>query len=80
MVNGKMQIDVNVGGDTFDNVEPARRRRSVENEQLNDNEWHSYSVRIKNGYLELLVDGQVAFKKQLSPQAIAALNTGILTF
>ena len=77
--NGEFKYDINLGGDTFSNVEP-RRRRSVKDNKLNDNKWHSYSIRINNGVLEISVDGAVVLKKKLSPKAIASLNKGILIF
>jgi hypothetical protein len=79
MEDGELKFDFNLGGDSFGNVEPRRRRDAVDN-KLNDNKWHSYSIRLNNGMLEVVVDGVVAFKKKLSPKAIEALKKGTLIF
>ena len=75
--DGELKFDFNLGGDSFGNVEP-RRRRSAMQTKLNDNQWHSYSLRLNNDVLEVVVDDEVVFKKELSAKAIASLKKGIL--
>ena len=79
MVNGELKVDGNLGGETFGNV-GDRTRRSVENTKLNDNRWHSYSLRIKDGNLEVLVNNKVIFSKKLSSKALTSLKKGIIVF
>ena len=71
--DGELKFDFNLGGDSFGNVE-RRRRRSAMTTKLNDNKWHSYSLRLNNGILEIVVDDEVVFKKVLSPKATASLK------
>ena len=78
MEDGELKYDINLGGESFDNTEDTRRRRSADGEKLNNNKWHSFSVRIKNGVLEIVLNGNVILKKKLSAKAIASASKGIV--
>ncbi|XP_028412186.1 laminin subunit alpha-like, partial [Dendronephthya gigantea] len=72
--NGNIKIDGNLGGLLFGNLDETRRRRSVDGSKLNDNKWHTVSLRIKERRLDVLVDNKVVFSKNLTAKALASLS------
>ena len=77
MENGELKYDINLGGELFGNADDTRRRRNADNKKLNDNKWHSISIRIVNDMLEIRLDDVVVFKKKLSAKA-KAVSKGIV--
>lgn len=76
MKDGALQFDIDLGGQNFSSGITRRRRRSPGEGKLNDNQWHSFSVHVRDGKLEVVLDGKVVFKKKLSPKTLEALNKG----
>lgn len=75
--NGKLKIDGKLGDDQFGNM-GSRRRRSSDDRDIKDGEWYSFTVRVNNGKLEVLLNDEIIFSFELSSKAIAALETGLL--
>lgn len=75
MENGELKYDISLGGELYGNTD-TRRRRSADSKKLNNNKWHSFSIRTKDDVLEIVLDGVVVFEKKLSPKEKASLNKG----